>query len=828
MVSLDSSPKPITIPLKNQLPEPDIPTQVQNHTLYTQNLSDNIPAAKNKRVPRSRKFDRVKDYSNSQDSINSTVKSSRPSRRSHNSSEDTSETKKIPLKNKAPNNNSNPISLSSADKPLQSTFKSHINGDKRRTTKISTSFASKGSKPSINPRIPSKVTTEQKNKLIRQSHVQELLKSSNWTSKIIEINDEEMALAVALKPFDDDFPYEIEELRFALVISNNYPAVLENKSPVEIHVSNSDIPVGIKTNLESKFEDFVLKSYSENPDNSPTISSLLEWLGKNLESIFNLKPASTLKFVSFQSNEAQLINNDSAQDLSPSLRMPVQKPLAKTLKHSQNLSNIQKLELSRNIEIGQLEKRFPSSFILSRDGASSIVKLNLELSDTSINVDLFSIPLELKIPDVYPSFKLHPSRAEPNLLNGVPSIKIKADSIQSKTGKRSSWAVNNLESFKNLEATFQLNAITSQATLLGLINWLDINFMELLNDKHNSSDQVLTDDKKSETINPSDSLESTKNSQIWPQRKGIELKFGVVELDEIQLMTCKLLKLVIKCNKCKNNFDFDLNPTTSSDKDNQASKSCPNCGEVVDMRLRSGWIHQNSRSLGFLDTRNGIPVDLRPSNYNLVCDVCSNEKNDLDKSNLLEPQNYTNKNIFEIACGTKNQVNCRICHSKMSIYISDVSFVKLVPGLQLGTTKLTKTSKKPTKSSVPLGFALGSPLPQKGACKHYIKSFRWFRFPCCFNMYPCDTCHDIKESHEHVLAKSMICGFCSKEQNISKAELSGKCVNCGNSFYRKTSVASGAYWEGGNGVRDKSKLSKNDPRKYKGLGKTVSNKRSSK
>lgn len=40
-----------------------------------------------------------------------------------------------------------------------------------------------------------------------------------------------------------------------------------------------------------------------------------------------------------------------------------------------------------------------------------------------------------------------------------------------------------------------------------------------------------------------------------------------------------------------------------------------------------------------------------------------------------------------------------------------------------------------------------------------------YRFPCCGKLYPCDTCHNEKETdHEMEMANRMICGYCSKEQ----------------------------------------------------------------
>ena len=75
--------------------------------------------------------------------------------------------------------------------------------------------------------------------------------------------------------------------------------------------------------------------------------------------------------------------------------------------------------------------------------------------------------------------------------------------------------------------------------------------------------------------------------------------------------------------------------------------------------------------------------------------------------------------------------------------------------------KLT-TGKRLERDTVKL--VVGEQLPKRGTCKHYRKSYRWLRFPCCGRAYPCDVCHNDVETHECEFANRMICGFCSKEQ----------------------------------------------------------------
>ena len=72
-----------------------------------------------------------------------------------------------------------------------------------------------------------------------------------------------------------------------------------------------------------------------------------------------------------------------------------------------------------------------------------------------------------------------------------------------------------------------------------------------------------------------------------------------------------------------------------------------------------------------------------------------------------------------------------------------------------------------------------------GACKHYEKSFRWYRFPCCGGCYPCPICHlesgncDKAKNGEDVLANQMICGNCSDQMGYSESK---PCRNCGFEF----------------------------------------------
>ena len=135
-------------------------------------------------------------------------------------------------------------------------------------------------------------------------------------------------------------------------------------------------------------------------------------------------------------------------------------------------------------------------------------------------------------------------------------------------------------------------------------------------------------------------------------------------------------------------------------------------------------------------------------------------------------------------------------------------------------TETTTTSRKKKQQKDPreAGIHVGAPLPQTGTCKHYKRSHRWLRFPCCGRAWPCDVCHDSNSDHECEWANRMICGFCSKEQPFSSSK---SCNNCGAAF----DGSGRSHWEGGHGCRDQSKMSKKDSHKYAGSGKTTPSKK---
>ena len=100
--------------------------------------------------------------------------------------------------------------------------------------------------------------------------------------------------------------------------------------------------------------------------------------------------------------------------------------------------------------------------------------------------------------------------------------------------------------------------------------------------------------------------------------------------------------------------------------------------------------------------------------------------------------------------------------------------IRAAPAAKLSAQAIAERKTKKTKRASE-GIVRGKPLPEDGACKHYKKSMRWLRFPCCgrgtlfpsparpydsnlSTAFPCDQCHDEQTDHKCDWAKRMICG----------------------------------------------------------------------
>ncbi|KAG0081329.1 hypothetical protein BGZ90_009088 [Linnemannia elongata] len=361
-------------------------------------------------------------------------------------------------------------------------------------------------------------------------------------------------------------------------------------------------------------------------------------------------------------------------------------------------------------------------------------------------------------------------------------------------------------------------------------------------------------------------------------KRGIEIRMPDLKLDHISLLYCRSLSLLVRCNRCKALIDMpelvpdestssSTSPSTtttgSGSGDKRKWRTCENCQSLLGAHFRTEYIHMQSRTIGYLDLAGCTAYDILPSSFVPTCGECDHVHGSGPDEQLQGAVDYHNTTAAtttdtsetkgdststatskstsvpqrssptgfrqKVGRGMSATANCRKCHVRLTLTLDgEIKFVKLSPGdlmkasssdLDLLPLKMKKNVAK-NKNGLEFELKVGEPLPRKGACDHYKKSRRWFRFPCCSKIYPCHLCHDEKESesHESEYAKRMICGYCSREQTVSDKP----CV-CGKSPVR-TAGGSGAFWEGGEGMRDRIRMSHKDPRKHKGLHKTVAKK----
>ncbi|KAG0351510.1 hypothetical protein BC939DRAFT_463975 [Gamsiella multidivaricata] len=386
-------------------------------------------------------------------------------------------------------------------------------------------------------------------------------------------------------------------------------------------------------------------------------------------------------------------------------------------------------------------------------------------------------------------------------------------------------------------------------------------------DVHDSNADSATHSEEDDDDDEQDGQSSITGGPIIDAapKRGIEIRMPDLKLEHISLLYCRSLNLLVRCNRCKGLFDIpDLLPDDNNNNNNSASvnpsggdkrkwRTCDNCQSLLGAHFRTEYIHIQSRTIGYLDLAGCTAYDILPSAFVPTCSECDTVLGSgadmtahVDSGTTLA----STEESFEapgrtvttrvptstaptgfrqrIGRGMSATANCRKCHARLILSIEgDLKFIKLSPGDLMRAdastlSQLPLKKKKPLKNKNGLDFELkvGEPLPRKGACDHYKKSRRWFRFPCCSKIYPCHMCHDEKEggSHECEYAKRMVCGHCSREQTVSDKP----CV-CGESPI-KTMGGSGAFWEGGEGMRDKTRMSNKDSKKHKGAHKTMAKK----
>ncbi|CAH8488812.1 unnamed protein product [Heterobilharzia americana] len=249
--------------------------------------------------------------------------------------------------------------------------------------------------------------------------------------------------------------------------------------------------------------------------------------------------------------------------------------------------------------------------------------------------------------------------------------------------------------------------------------------------------------------------------------------------------------------------------------------NCARCQHSFSLLFQSSLAHGFEKIVGTLHLEGCIADDIPPKQSDGIiwCTGC-----------------FSSVRINELDFERPHTRRCFKCHSLIGLEFtkfhlelikqpSNVTISKTdnCRNKQEASSEVSRRLQRTLNSAQNALIQDGSPLPAFGSCKHYRKSYRWLRFPCCGRLEPCDVCHDNSavDGHEMEMATRMICGFCSKEQPFSAVK---PCVRCG----KMLSGTRSSHWEGGKGCRNRVIMSRKDSKKYSQVNKVISKKKTSK
>eukprot|EP00927_Polykrikos_kofoidii_P018486 TRINITY_DN18575_c1_g1_i2.p1 TRINITY_DN18575_c1_g1~~TRINITY_DN18575_c1_g1_i2.p1 ORF type:complete len:709 (-),score=163.15 TRINITY_DN18575_c1_g1_i2:256-2382(-) len=315
--------------------------------------------------------------------------------------------------------------------------------------------------------------------------------------------------------------------------------------------------------------------------------------------------------------------------------------------------------------------------------------------------------------------------------------------------------------------------------------------------------------------------------EVEPERKGTEIRLeNLKAMQGCATVQVEVLHLQIACADCRATTCVYL---SGADEDGADAKTwCDGCAELLSIRLRPTLLHRASSRLCYVDCVRCNVVDMLPSVLTTVCEGC-------DAINVHKSEFTRNKLIH----GT-----CTTCHEKFTFGAESIRIDQITPcepGHSSRNSKRTKGSSSGDADDDPMSeiaeelrwlrkkakadprqqlIKLGSQLPRMGACSHFKKSFKWYRFACCGRAFPCPQCHMESNCPAAGLgahANRMICGKCSMEQRYDPASL---CEKCGFTM----GAISSSHWQDGCGTRNIAIMSTKDAKKFKGGNKQANSK----
>ena len=607
-------------------------------------------------------------------------------------------------------------------------------------------------------------------------------------------------LVFKLVPSDPDFPFELAQLDCDLRVPQNYP-----QDRPELLVRNKNIPRGFSINVERGW-----RSLAEERKGA-TLLSLMHALDKNLEQFLSEQKVETIKLVSFK--DTRHIDAETAAPEPKAVEAPKPTPPSRRYipEESYSREQITQAKARRAQEVRQLEARMGKLHMYRRSADGIVYTLPIDPKRRyELPPGLQSVrSLHLIIPLLYPlqDLRIQLNEAEASDAEPVEDLFTKKASEQKQMTLMShmNYLSQNLHTLakqaqamaaKAKEEEAQVPAVqeehaesaaaasTSTAEVKSHIQviprppeW------NVGGDESSSEEEDSPSDSGDDGGAVLDIPEEPAPTAVDTPERGTMMSFPSIELHGIELLQVSILNISVKCERCKTGNDMTgLKPGV------EKTTSCKKCAVPFAAVFRHQLVHEHSTRAGFLDLAGCKVADMLPSTFIPTCGKCST-----DATPLVSVRGETMTNV------------CRECHGKFTFKIPDVRFLLITPGT------LPPPAMGPRRRQEKLGLRAGEPLPGKGSCPHYKKSYRWFRFSCCGRVHACDRCHDGAEDHAAEWAARMVCGWCSREQRYAPEA----CGFCGRSVVGRKGRG---FWEGGKGTRDRAMMSRKDPRKYRRIG----------
>ena len=305
---------------------------------------------------------------------------------------------------------------------------------------------------------------------------------------------------------------------------------------------------------------------------------------------------------------------------------------------------------------------------------------------------------------------------------------------------------------------------------------------------------------------------------LAPAHRGFRLAFDGVSLFGVGTLVAAQVEVIVQCDRCAAVLGVDLAGATAAAAEAHASTGaaappaaapsewkawCTKCSLLLRATLRPTLVHEGAPALGYVDAEHASVLSVAATRLACTCLECGAVA-ELPRASA--PWTW--------------EASCRACYARLRVDVRAARAEAASRSAPPADMAWHGARHGPAGGRGALRVAPGRALPDTGTCRHYARSFRWLRFPCCGAAYACDICHDEASDHVHEWARRMICGHCSREQPYSS---SAPCAACGRYLTRAGGPVA-RFWEGGTGQRDLSRLARNDTHKHRGAHKTASKK----